>query len=1501
MNQYGPRQVHGPTQDLRNGSSGGRVNGRPNEDVESNQARAARFEDEKKRIIESCFAKRDPDGTQLESYITHVRVIEDAMYPSSPPPPESAPNNKKTRIILVAVRRSGKVRVHKARENPSGTFSIGKTWNLDELTAIQSYTAFMAGNQQEAYEKNWAGNTGFIVSLGKPYYWQAPTSKEKDFYIASLIKIFRKYTGGKLPQLIGFPAHDLEILGSASPGPATPIMMQQTPPVAQSPVHSPPQIPAAASTRPLSPYSTRAPSRGATRVEAHEHGAYGQNEYHLVNHERQRLPSDNASRSPPLLPARPVPAGPSSRSVGDGRPSQDSISSRAPPKQDLLQAQPSRPSISPKPSQSSLPQVDSRSELPAPRQNGTTTNAALSQVETARRNLAVAAARSQESVAAKSDYSAPSRPTTSSADRKAPEPVPPLPRAEDEALPDKWRPPIIQDQSSFEDLSTQKTSHTAFFTPSETPNNASRATTPKDVPEPDSAKPQQTGYFTAKPLSASQEVKTMPAPPILPAQPQVSTPNDAKEVGQPPPTIEKPNEDETEQQKKAEEEFRPGLGPMLKKKSGKDIANQFRKAALAATAFQPRQGGAGARLKALQDKASNEPDGITGVVPAPLFRGMSNDSAASTPSLASPAIEKERPLTPLSNSILPKVQIQRTATEDIVPNVQSPPPPKKVAQPAEEQARPSSPEKARSRSPQRRRRQRHEAEIEKCCSVVGVDPRIMEGRGADFNELLTEFGWAGKLSEKQQIEEFESDLRREIGRAQATGWLGHVEQQEHRVQDLAKAFDKAITECEEMDGLLTLYSHELDTLHEDIDYIEAQSQGLQVQTSNQKLLQGELQGLLTTLSISSSDLRALESATLEDHAGIKAVEKSLIMLYKAMVTIDPEIRQNQLRQAAATKSDRTGIGVYADTEIGQMRAVRQKKIEYREEASGFVRRFNQHMTRIFKTVEQRNSEENSRTLASSSSESLVLPGLQQSRAQLWSYGPMILFVREVNPYEWQTLISSYEISIKSTYQEQFRDYNMLQRKVARKPTGEEQELLFTHQEKEKADDSITSTATRKLTVKRGKTVKTSALRQTVGDKGDGKPDAWEIFDTVLQEQSKKISEEQNFIVHFFHLNSQAGVDFVDNISSKPPESRVLPNLEAQLPYDPDPEMSRTVLNRMEGIFTSWEMDLQSLLDWVLQSDQLQGVGVFSALERCQLTYEETNQQHISRTVRALTDRLAGLFHKFVDDQVKAIEETKVKVNKRKGIISFMKTFPAFSATVEGMVPQEFKHNESFAVRSTLDRAYARILKAMWESLNFIAKDHPAGGSSGAQSSAPTSGDPEDKEVLNYHILLIENMNHFAEEVDTQKNSVLEEWKERALHDMYKHLSQYTDAAIRRPLGKWLDFLESTEALMKMNESSTAIASKPSHSRSAAKKVLASYDLKEIRKGVDALKKRIDKHFGDVDDPASINKSLITRVSEECAARYAHAHDRMEAIIDSVYDGNLEVEWGKDEVSTMFKR
>jgi len=302
-----------------------------------------------------------------------------------------------------------------------------------------------------------------------------------------------------------------------------------------------------------------------------------------------------------------------------------------------------------------------------------------------------------------------------------------------------------------------------------------------------------------------------------------------------------------------------------------------------------------------------------------------------------------------------------------------------------------------------------------------------------------------------------------------------------------------------------------------------------------------------------------------------------------------------------------------------------------------------------------------------------------------------------------------------------------------------------------------------------------------------------------------------------------------------------------------------------------------------------------SIEKTLSEYEESNQEFITQTLRKLHEHLTSMFHRFVDEQVRGIEETKVKIKKRKGVISFMRIFPGFSAVVENMLPTLPDSHESLDVRFTVNDAYTKINKAMWESLTFIAKESP-----GSAQPGGVSGDPEDKEALNYHILLIENMNHYVEEVDTRDNIVLEEWREKANHDMYHHLRQYSDAVIRRPLGKLLDFVESTESALKNVDKPTDVATKASHSRSTAKKVLAAYDLSSIKKGVETLKKRVEKHFGDADDPG-LSRSLVVKVFNECSSRYADAHERTRTIIDAVYEGNLDLEWRKEEVAAMFKR
>lgn len=210
----------------------------------------------------------------------------------------------------------------------------------------------------------------------------------------------------------------------------------------------------------------------------------------------------------------------------------------------------------------------------------------------------------------------------------------------------------------------------------------------------------------------------------------------------------------------------------------------------------------------------------------------------------------------------------------------------------------------------------------------------------------------------------------------------------------------------------------------------------------------------------------------------------------------------------------------------------------------------------------------------------------------------------------------------------------------------------------------------------------------------------------------------------------------------------------------------------------------------------QGVGVLFALEKSIRLLDETNQEFLLKTLQKIHNRLAGHFSKFLDEQVRAIEDTKVKIKKRKGVIAFMKIFPQFAARIEDQLPHSTLEIDidSLGIRGMVDRGYRMINKAMFESLQAIARE--SGLSTGAvvNSTAAVVGgpgvhfgvsDPGDKEQLNYHIMMIENMNHYVEDVDTRGNIVLGDFMRRAEVEYKEHLGLYLSAVVRRPLGRLL--------------------------------------------------------------------------------------------------------------------
>lgn len=100
----------------------------------------------------------------------------------------------------------------------------------------------------------------------------------------------------------------------------------------------------------------------------------------------------------------------------------------------------------------------------------------------------------------------------------------------------------------------------------------------------------------------------------------------------------------------------------------------------------------------------------------------------------------------------------------------------------------------------------------------------------------------------------------------------------------------------------------------------------------------------------------------------------------------------------------------------------------------------------------------------------------------------------------------------------------------------------------------------------------------------------------------------------------------------------------------------------------------------------------------------------------------------------------------------------------------------------------------------------------------------------------------------------------------------------------------------------SIAARPLYSRSSAKKMLAAHDSKEVRRGIETLRKRIEKHLGESDEE-QLSRELIALVYKECERRYEKILDRLQRVCGELYkeeEKRVVIEFTKEDIRSAFK-
>ncbi|KAJ7487422.1 exocyst complex component Sec3-domain-containing protein [Mycena galericulata] len=666
-----------------------------------------------------------------------------------------------------------------------------------------------------------------------------------------------------------------------------------------------------------------------------------------------------------------------------------------------------------------------------------------------------------------------------------------------------------------------------------------------------------------------------------------------------------------------------------------------------------------------------------------------------------------------------------------------------------------------------------------------------------------------------------------------------------------KYMDEAISELDNMDSLVSSYKIHLNAVGDDISFIQSQNRGLQVQTQNQRALLAELENLLQTVQVDKEALATLTQESLEKSTGIQRLEEAATELYKAL-------------QAGQ------------DTD---MAATMERLQEYRTHNAQFCKRIFDFLSIMFTAQSQ---------ILLGNSDGLTKEGRGRPRIVLHQdieqylgrYAGLMLYLKEMDEKVYAKLCAAYFSASSELHSLQIKALFSAYINFVKKAADEDHDQGFG------PTPTVGAYGKGATGMRRAGTLIRSPMEARNKDKdkpSDAALRASEVLVLILEQIAPLIYREDEFIADFLQIND-AALTFADYMNLDNYFRR-----QASRSVGLSQSTMKLVRGAMELIFGFLPEELKNWLDNALAKDNMQIIGLLASIERFIAEADERGNMFLLNALGKQHMRLKGLFDRHINEQIKGVEQTKLTSKKRKGVVHFVKHFPIYI----GLVESQLIGADALEIRATVDAAYDRIVQSMFESLKQMAK---------------MDGEGEDKGQLNFHVILIENMHHFVAETSQIEIGSVTVFlrKAEAIYD--ENLSAYVKIVLRRPFGKLIDYFEGVERLLKTTAPSE-VSTNASYNKSALKKVVKEYNAKDIRKHVDALFKRVEKHFTEASEKTTTEESggiapgtVMVGVWKACEEELLRITELVTKRISQCYaDSGVTLDYATTDVEAAFRR
>ncbi|XP_008305397.1 exocyst complex component 1 isoform X6 [Cynoglossus semilaevis] len=666
---------------------------------------------------------------------------------------------------------------------------------------------------------------------------------------------------------------------------------------------------------------------------------------------------------------------------------------------------------------------------------------------------------------------------------------------------------------------------------------------------------------------------------------------------------------------------------------------------------------------------------------------------------------------------------------------------------------------------------------------------------------------------------------------------------EKQVNILMQLLDEALSEVDTIEGKLSSYEEMLQSVKEQMDQISQSNLLIQISNTNNSKLLDEIQFLVNNLDLSKGHIRALQEGDLMSPKGIEAcINASEALLQCMNVALRPG--------------------------HDKLLAVKQQQLLFAELRDTFARRLTNHLNNVF--VHQ--GHDQSSTLSQNTAE-LTLPKHSPLHRDLLRYAKLMEWLKNTHREKYEGLSRTYVDYMSRLYEREIKDFfEVAKTKMAgttkeakgkfatlpRKESALKQETESLHGSSGKLTGSTSSL--NKLTVQTSNSRRSqSSSLLDMGNMSASDLDVADrtkfdkIFEQVLSELEPLCLAEQDFISKFFKLQQHQTVspplaqpEAEESDGGIP--SRQPPQTEHRQSFSSEKDLVRLMMNK---IFQSIETELNSLIALGDKIDSFNSLYMLVKMSHHVWTAENVDPaSFLSTTLGNVLVTVKRNFDKCISGQIRQMEEVKISKKSKVGILAFVVGFEDFAELAETI----FRNAER---RGDLDKAYVKLIRAVFVNVEKVASE--------------SQKTPRD-------VVMMENFHHIFSTLSRLKISCLDTERREAKHKYTDHLQSYVINSLGQPLEKLNHFFEGVEARVAQGVREEEVSYQLAFNKQELRKVIKEYPGKEVKKGLDNLYKKVDKHLCEEE---SLLQVVWHSMQDEFIRQYKHFED----LIGRCYPGS----------------